>query len=126
MQGGQFVGPPDEGTPRPPLHLGSGDVLRVQPQDLVGAHGARLPGHRHGRDLLKTDIPLDQAGRGLAAEQHAGCCMLLQRLDRQGEVPDDGGCPLNVPEPAQGHQARVQPQARCQRLRSRVPTPGRR
>ena len=78
-----------------------GDVLRAQPQDLVGAHGGRLPGHRHGRDLLQTDVPLDQAGRGLTAEQHAGRCVLLQRLDRQGEVPDDGGWPLGVPDPAQ-------------------------
>ena len=126
MQGGQFVGTPDKWAPRPQPHLGSGDVRRAQPHDLVGAHGARLPWHRHGCDFLKTDIPLDQEGRGLAAEQHARCCMLLQRLDRQGEIPDDGGYPLNVPEPAQGHQARVQPQARCQQLRSWVPKPGRR
>jgi hypothetical protein len=46
--------------------------------------------------------------------------VLLQRLDRQGEVPDDSGCLLSVTDPAQGHQARVQPQACCQRLLSRT------
>ena len=89
VQRGQFVCASDERAARPQLPLGPRDGRRVQPHDLVGAHGGRLPWHQHGRDLLETDGAPDQAGRGLSAEQPAGSRALLQRLDRQGEVPDD-------------------------------------
>ena len=48
--------------------------------------------------------------------------MLLQRLDRQEEVPDDGGWLLGLPDPAHNHQARMQPQAHGQQRLCRVPT----
>jgi hypothetical protein len=74
---------------------------------------------------LDTDVPPDQASRGLTAEQPARHGALLQHLDRQGEVPDDGGWLLGFPDPSHDHQACVQTQAGCQALLSRVPSSGR-
>ena len=45
--------------------------------------------------------------------------MLLQRLDRQWESPDDG-YPLGFSDLSDHHQARMQTQTRCQRLFRRV------
>jgi hypothetical protein len=49
----------------------------------------------------------------------------LQRLDRQGEVSDDGSS-LDISDSAQDHEARMQTQAHCPEFLSRIPTAGRR
>ncbi len=81
---------PDERTPRPPLQWDSRGVLRAERHNLVGAHAGRLPAHRYGRDFLEMDIVPDQAGRSFTTEEHARRCVLMKRLERQREVPDDG------------------------------------
>ena len=103
LQGGQLVRAPNEWTPRPQFRLGPGDVLRAEPHDLVGAQGGWLSRNRHGRDRLETDVPPDQAGCGLTAQQHTGHRALLQRLDCQDEVPDNGGWRLAIPDSSHDH-----------------------